>query len=184
MPDGDYAFDPSSGDLDDVARSGAREWQRDMEAWESDAEQLRLRQRALVDALWEAMQRGDLVTITLGEHVFAGTLTAARGDLAMLATEHLAIALNVGAVDAVRFERGAGGVSGDRTYGSLRAYAGMLEVESPLVRILGDRVDVRGRIVVVAEDHLLVDGAAGGRWAVAWDAVAAIVLESRRGLSP
>ena len=184
MPDGDYAFDPSSGDLNDIARSGAREWQRDMEAWESDAEQLRLRQRHLVDALWEAMQRGDSVTVTLGDHTFSGRLEAARGDLAIVVTDQVTLALNVGAIDAVRFERGAGGVSGDRTFGSLRAYAGMLEVEGPLVRVIGAGVDVRGRVRVVAEDHLLVDAAGGGEWAIAWDAVAALVREGKRVFSP
>jgi hypothetical protein len=179
MPDGDYGSDPTAGELADVARRGAREWQRDMAAWESDAELLRLRRRTLGRALWEAMQRGDHLTVTLGNHVFAGSLAAVRGDLAMLATGTVTLALNVGAIDLVRFERGGEGTSGDRTYGSLRAFAGMLEVEGPTVRFIGDHVDVRGRLIVVAEDHLLVEDVSGGRWAVAWDALAAIVVDDR-----
>jgi hypothetical protein len=183
MRDGDYGSDPSAGDLADVARSGAREWQRDMAAWESDAEQLRLRQRTLVGALWEAMQRGDQVTITLGKHTFAGVLVAARGDLAILTTGGVTLALNIKAIDVAHFEVGRGGTVGDRTFGSLRAYAGMLEVEGPVVRILGDHVDVRGRVVVVAEDHLLIDSTEGAHWAVAWGAIAAIAREDQRGVS-
>ncbi len=177
MPEGDYAFDPTSGELADVARSGAREWERDMAAWESDAEQLRLRRRRLVDALWEAMQRGDQVTVTLGEHTFTGRLTAARGDLAMLSTRSLSAALSIPAIDLVHFDSGSGGTTGERAYGSLRAYAGMLEVEGTLVRLLGDHIDVRGRVTVVAEDHLLVESPGGNRWAVAWTKLAAIVKE-------
>lgn len=181
MSTSDYGSDPSEDDLADVARAGAREWQRDMAAWESDAEVLRLRQRRMVNALWEAMQRGDHITVTLGEHVFAGRLVAARGDLAVLATQSVRMALNVGAIDAVRFERGGAGTTGDRTYGSLRAFAGMLEVERTPVRLIGTHLDVRGRVNVVADDHVLVVGERGGEWAVAWKAVAAIVFEGVGG---
>lgn len=174
MPDPDYGRDPSSGELADVARSGAREWERDMAAWEADAEQLRLRQRTIGRALWEAMQRGDHVSITLGEHEFAGSITAARGDLVMLRTRSLELALNVAAIDLVHLQPGRDGTTGDRTFGSLRAFAGMLEVEGTPTRILGEGVDVRGRLRVVADDHVMVEGSAG-QWIVAWAAIAAIV---------
>ncbi len=177
MPDGKYDFDPASGELADIARSGAREWERDMAAWEADAEQLRLRQRSLVDALWEAMQRGDHVTVTLGRHVFAGTLAAARGDLVLLDSQDVRMALNAAAIDLVHFDPGKQGTTGDRTFGSLRAYAGMLEVEGTVVRVIGDRVDVRGRVLVVAADHILLEPQKGARVAVAWAALAAIVPE-------
>ena len=180
MADGDYAFDPSDGQLADVARSGAREWERDMAVWEADAEQLRLRQRAMVDVLWEAMQRGDAVTVTLGEHSFTGALTVARGDLAILETQDVTLAINVEAIDLVQFAAGGQGVAGDRTYGSLRAYAGMLEVEGVPVRLLGDHIDVTGRVVVVAEDHVLIEDPRGASHAVAWSATRAFV----RSLSP
>lgn len=177
MNDRDYGTDPTEGDLADVARSGAREWQLEMAAWETDAETLRLRRRSLVNVLWEGMQRGDRATLTAGGHSFTGTLEAARGDLAILTTPELMVAVNLVRLDAVHLERTAGGVSGDRTFGSLRAYLGMLEVEGLEVRILGRGVDVRGRIVVVAEDHVLVSPPGGGDTAVAMSAVAAIVRQ-------
>lgn len=176
MADRDYGADPSGGELADIGRSGAREWALEMAAWETDAEVLRLRRRSIVNVLWEAMQRGDRVTLTLGRHSFTGKLEAARGDLAMVTTPELDVAINLSHVDAAHIERGAGGVVGDRTFGSLRAYLGMLEVDGVSVRILGRGVDVQGRVVVVAEDHLWVEPDSGGESAIAIDALAAIVV--------
>jgi hypothetical protein len=145
-----------------------------MAAWESDAEMLRLRQRHLGNVLWEAMQRGDRVTATAGRHSFTGTLAAVRGDLAVLETPDVSAALHIPALDAVQFERTGGGVAGDRTYGSLRAYLGMLEVEAERVRIVGHTIDVTGRVVVAADDHVLL-AASGGETVVAISAIVAVV---------
>lgn len=174
-----YGDDPTGGDLADVARAGAREWQHEMAAWESDAEMLRLRQRHLGNLLWEAMQRGDRVTATAGRHSFTGALTAVRGDLAVLETPDVVAALHIPALDAVQLERAGGGVTGDRRYGSLRAYLGMLEVEAELVRIVGRDIDVTGRVVVAADDHVLLASPAGGETAVAIPAIVAVVTTSR-----
>ncbi len=176
---GGYGDDPSGGRLADVARTGAREWQQEMAAWEGDAELLRLRQRSVGNVLWEAMQRGDRVTATVGRHTFTGTLTAARGDLAVLETPDLMVALHVTALDAVHLERIGGGVTGDRTYGSLQAYLGMLEVEAAQVRIVGRDLDVGGRVIVAAGDHVLLAPAAGGETAVAIAAIGAVVTSPR-----
>ncbi|NIR41342.1 MAG: hypothetical protein GWN07_36360, partial [Actinobacteria bacterium] len=87
--------------------------------------------------LWEAMQRGDDVTVRTAGLAFTGRLEAARNDLAVLVRVDLRIALNTGAIDAVAVTAGGRGVVGDRTYGSFRAYLGMLEVEGPEVRLIG-----------------------------------------------
>ena len=177
-PGAGYGDDPTGGDLTDVARAGAREWQQEMAAWESDAEMLRLRQRHLGNVLWEAMQRGDRVTATAGGHSFTGTLTAVRGDLAVLETPDVTAALHIPALDAVQLEHSGGGVAGDRTYGSLRAYLGMLEVEARQVRIVGRTIDVTGRVVVAADDHVLLAPAAGGETAVAIAAIVAVMTST------
>lgn len=185
MADGADPHDPFVGELADIARSGAREWERDMAAWESDAEMLRLRRRAISDVLWEAMQRGDLVTVVIAEHTFAGPLRAVRGDLAVLTVADATVAVNTASVHSVAMERASGGVSGDRTYGSFRAYLGMLEVEASPVRIVGERLDVRGRIEVVATDHVLVESLTAGlgatRWAIATPAIGAVLTRSVDG---
>ncbi len=174
--------DPFGGDLADIARSGAREWERDMAVWESDAETLRLRRRKIADVLWEAMQRGDLVSVVIAEHTFSGPLQAVRGDLAVLTVGDATVAVNTKSVHSVAMERRSGGVSGDRTYGSFKAYLGMLEVEGLVVRLVGDRLDVQGRIEVVATDHVLVESltAAPGttRWAVATPSIGAVIIRS------
>jgi len=175
MTDGDYGSDPTGGELADVARSGAREWQLEMAAWETDAEVLRLRRRTMVNVLWESMQRGDRVTLTLGEHSFTGTLAAALADFALLTTPELDVAVNLGNLGAIHIERASGGVVGDRTFGSLRAFLGMLEVDGREVRVLGREIDVQGRVQVVADDHLLLQ-TTDGESAVALAALAAVVV--------
>lgn len=172
----EYGADPAGGELADIARSGAREWERDMSAWESDAEMLRLRQRRLVNVLWEAMQRGDQVTVTTGDVTFTGKLVAARSDLAILETPDRRVGLNIAALNAVSINPGDGGVTGERVYGSFQAYLGMLEVEGHSCRFIGDGIDVRGRVTVVADDHVLVESEGGpGRWALTTEAIAAVV---------
>jgi hypothetical protein len=174
MADPDHGFDPPAGDLADVSRSGAREWERETATWEADAETLRLRRRSLTKVLWEAMQRGDQVTIAAFGHTFSGSLTAVRKDLAMLVNADTHIAVRLGSVDSAHLTPGRGGETGDRTFGSFRAYLGMLEVEGTVVRLVGRDVDVRGRIEVVAEDHVLV-AAMDGRWAVAMPSIVAVI---------
>lgn len=175
MPD-DYGADPVGGELADVARRGAREWERDMAAWESDAEMLRLRQRRLINVLWEAMQRGDTVTVVVGGITFSGQLAAARQDLALLDTPDRRVALNVRALEAVSMSPGTVGVTGERVYGSFQAFLGMLEVEGHLCRFIGKGFDVRGSVAAVADDHVLVETEGGpGSWALATGAVAAVV---------
>jgi len=172
----EYGKDPAGGELADIARSGAREWERDMSAWESDAEMLRLRQRRLVNVLWEAMQRGDQITVTTGDITFTGRLAAARHDLALLDTPDRRVALNIGALSSIAFAPGGDGVTGERTYGSFQAYLGMLEVEGHRCRFIGEGFDVRGTVTVVADDHVLVDAEGGpGRWALTTRDVAAVI---------
>ena len=120
------------------------------------------------------MQRGDRVSLTVGEHVFAGDLLAARGDLALVEIGDARVAVNVAAIDVVSLQRHGGGVSGDRTYGSLRAYLGMLEVEGIAARFLGDRFDTRGRVLAVATDHVLV-AVPGGEQAIPLSAIGAAI---------
>ncbi len=178
MPSGDYPFDPADGELADVARSGAREWGRDMAAWESDAEMLRLRQRSLANVLWEAMQRGDHAIITAAGHNFTGHLEAARQDLAVVVNGDVTVAINVAAIDVVNLTPGSSGTTGDRTFGSLKAYLGMHEVDGTRVRLIGRDLDVRGRVEVVADDHVLLAGRGRGRWAVPIGKIAAVIAGS------
>ncbi len=175
----DYGADPTGGQLADVARRGAREWERDMAAWESDAEQLRRRARALPEVLWEAMQRGDRVTTTVADQVFSGKLIAVRGDLAVLDGTDAVVAINLATVGAVSLERSEGGVIGDRTHGSLRSYLGQLEVDADTVRIIGDGFDVVGRVTAVAVDHVLVAGAPGNDWVIPLSILGGVVVPTR-----
>ena len=133
-----------------------------MAAWEGDAERLRQRGRTLIDVLWEAMQRGDRVSIAAAGHSFTGKLTAARGDLALLATTDAEVALNLGTVDLVTYVRDGEGVSGDRSFGSFFAYLGMLEVEGVEVRLLGRDLDLAGLVDAVAADHVMLLGPTEG----------------------
>lgn len=157
-------------DLRGLARQADREWREEMAAREADAELMRLKERGLPDVMWEAMHAGHDVQIHVGDRVVQGRLTAVRNDLAMLVAEGRTTAINTRMVDAVHrnTHRSGTGTVGDPTFGSMHAYLLHLEGMASPVRLM-DRsgaVEVAGRVVAVADDHVLVAGPGGEEWAV------------------
>ncbi|CAN5492196.1 MAG: hypothetical protein ACR2JP_11835 [Acidimicrobiia bacterium] len=162
-------------DLGDVARRGAREYDLEMADAEQEAERFRLRGRTVVDTLWEAMNHGDGVTVTLGRRTLSGTLLAARNDLALLALPEALAAVRVGAIGAIRLDPAGQGVAGDRVYGSFVAYLRMLEIEEPPVTVLGDGFEVAGTVAAVTPDHILVATRSPSRWVIPIRAIDAVI---------
>jgi hypothetical protein len=158
-----------------VARQGARRFDAEMADAEQEAERFRLRGRTIADALWEAMNRGDAVTVLFGERTLSGRLLGVRNDLALLDTGEAVTAVRTGAVDAVRLEAGGDGVAGDRTFGSFVAYVRMLMVDRIHVTVIGAGLEVVGVIEAVTPDHLFVSGLGDVRWVLPLRGVAAVV---------
>jgi hypothetical protein len=142
---------------------------------EQEAERFRLRGRTLVDVLWEAMNRGDSVSLVLGDRTLAGGLVAVRNDLALVQQPDALAAVRVGGIAAVKMSPGGEGVAGDRTYGSLAAYLRMLMLDRHAVTVLGHRVEVAGVIDAVSPDHILVATQAQAQWAVPLRSLHAVV---------
>lgn len=166
---------PVGGDLAAVSREGARRFDAEMADAEQEAERFRLRGRSVVDALWEAMHRGDAVTVTMGGRTLTGTLGAVRNDLAVLELPEALAAVRIGAVDAVRLDPGGPGVAGDRTHGSMAAYLRMLMLDGVPVTVLARGVEIGGVIEAVTPDHVLVAGRPPSRWVVPFRSLQAVV---------
>jgi hypothetical protein len=164
----------TGADLAAVSRRGAREFDSEMADAEAEAERYRLRGRTVVDAMWEAMNRGDSVSLVMGDRTLAGALVAVRNDLALLQQPDALAAVRIGGVDALRMDPGDEGVAGDRTHGSLASYLRMLMLDRVVVTVLGDRFEVTGVVEAVTPDHILVVAAAG-QWVVPIRSLHAVV---------
>ena len=161
-------------DLAAVSRRGAREFDSEMADAEAEAERYRLRSRTVVDAMWEAMNRGDSVFLVMGDRTLTGALVAVRNDLALLQQPEALAAVRIGGVDALRMDPGDEGVAGDRTHGSLASYLRMLMLDRVMVTVLGDRFEVTGVVEAVTPDHILMV-AAPAQWVVPIRSLHAVV---------
>jgi len=155
-------------DLEGVARRGRRELIEEDAAAEGDTEQLRKRRRSLVDLCFEWMSRGDHVTIGVGTQQFDGQLVVAVNDLLVLRTEDIEVAASTHAVGFVRNNHRAAfdGTSGERGFGSFRAYLGTAEIEQLPLRLVGQGFDVTGVIDASTDDHWLVIDRNRVEWAL------------------
>jgi hypothetical protein len=141
-----------------------------------------LRSRGLGDVALELLHRGDVVGVALGGRAFTGTVTYAAGDLLCLRTPSLDVDLSLRAplalqvVERVR----AGGQARGRGPGSFLGRLRELEMALTPVELWCPALDLelRGPIVAVADDHVVIEGSEGQRWFVAREAVAC-VLTSR-----
>jgi hypothetical protein len=165
-------------DLRALGRDTDRAWREEMAIRESDAELARTKERGFPDVAWEAMQRGDEVVFSSGDHTFRGHLVAVRNDFAMLTTGTATVGINLRVIDAIHCLRRpeTEGRAGDRTFGSFDAYLMHLEADERLVRVLGRNgtIDVTGRLRAVADDHVLVTDADHSEWAVSLKSLAFI----------
>ena len=162
-------------DLAAVSRRGARAFDSEMADAEQEAERFRLRGRTMVDVLWEAMNRGDSVSLVMGDRTLAGGLVAVRNDLAVVQQPDALAAVRVGAIEAVRLDAGGEGVAGDRTYGSLASYLRMVMLDRLVVTVLGHRFEVAGVIEAVTPDHILVAATPRAEWVVTLRSLQAVV---------
>lgn len=140
---------------------------------------LHLRSRDLSDAANELMNRGDLVTVTVGNRSFTGCVVHTAGDLVTLRTTEDAVEINlsVAPVIAVTERARSGGRSHSSGPGSFRGR--LLELEGkPAVEVglfWPTQAVLKGTIRVAAQDHLvLVDASGTERYvAIRWVAYVA-----------
>jgi hypothetical protein len=165
-------------DLRRLRRATDLEFREEAAAEEQDAAQALLRRRALGDAAFESMVRGDEVTVAAGGREFIGRLVEATGDLISVETTSLLAHLTLTAVRWLRIDRRGDGTGerGGGEAGSLRARLGIHEMSGEPVEVLTTAEEaIRGRIRGVGRDHLSLVGAGGIEWLVPLPAVAGVM---------
>lgn len=152
--------DPFS-ELGRELRQGAgEEFRADAEEGERLAAQGARRKAGLADVARDAMMRGDRVVLQYRGHQVVGAVTHAAGDLATIQTaEGLVHGYLGGEVVFSVAERDATeGRTPEFGVDSFRARLFELELAEAQVEVRGAVVDgaVRGRVAVVATDHLVL----------------------------
>lgn len=138
-----------------------------------------MRNRSLREVALELLHRGDVVGAVVGRRAFTGTVTYAAGDLVCMRTPSLEVDLSLATPLALQvLERvrtgGRGRGTGPGSFlGRLRDHelsAGQVEVCCPALDM-----DVRGAVVAVAEDHVVMEGSEGQHWFLARQAIGCVV---------
>jgi len=174
-PRGDWADDPALRSLGGALRRElGDELRAEAEESERVAALLLARQRHLRDVAYEAMSRGDLVSVLCGERAHQGHVVHVRGDLATLRTATRHVHVHLAGPIAVRIDERvrAGGTSDVGGASSFRAQ--LLELEGSAVEVQATIADaVAGHLTAVALDHVSLEDGASRVWAlptysVAW----------------
>lgn len=161
------------------------EFRAEAEEGERLAELARLRARGLAAVAAESRDRGDRVRIVTGGRTFTGSIVAAGRDHCTLRGPwgEVEVRLEGGPIRLVVEEPHAG-EPGDSsaTSTTLRARLRELELERAHIEV-GTHIGqepVRGRLVAVAEDHLLIEGPDGGRIYLTWEGIAYVMRRDDR----
>jgi hypothetical protein len=153
-------------ELDDLARSlrqgAGREMREEAAVDEQLTELQRLRRRDLAEAVRAAMHRGDTVTVETAGLTLGHRLVAVGADyLTMDDGEYLIDVALSGAVVTTTPSR-QGGTTGKAASITLRARLGEHEHDGSLVDVVTSTgASFRGRITVVATDHVVVADGSG-----------------------
>ena len=142
-------------------RQGAGEELRaDAEENERLAAQAARRNASLADVARDAMFRGDKVALRFAEHTVSGQVVHASGDLVTIEGAAGTVHVNLGVpVTLTVVESNAGeGRTPEQGVDSLRARLFELELAETEVelRAVGFDGTVRGRVAVVATDHVVL----------------------------
>ena len=169
-----------SGSLDDLGRElrerVGNEIRQEAEMLEQDAAAVELRRRHFADVAIELLSRGDNVTVIAGDRSKRRPLTYARGEIASIATSsgRVDVHLAAGVVLRVDERTTAGGTAPRSGSDTLRARLLEQEVAGVSVEVWAPahRVDVRGTIVAVGKDHVIVRDQDGSEWTLPLEGIA------------
>ena len=158
--------------LDDLGRElrerVGNEMRQEAELIEKDAATVELRRRRLADIAIELVSRGDIVTVMAGDRSLRGRLIYARGEIASLqaAVGRVDIHLPAGVVLRVDERSTEGGMAPRKGSDTLRARLLELELSNSSIEawVPTHGFDVRGAIVAVGKDHVIVRDADDAEW--------------------
>ncbi len=172
----------SDGPLDPTARRRLESMARfEMEGAEMEAAELAVRSQTLADVAWEAVQRGDRITVRTGKLEITGLAVYARGDLVSVESRFGLVEIRLSAVDSmsVAAAPAESGRSVPREAESFIARLGLLQLGQESVEVVMRSAGQRAEGVLrrVARDHLVLDGPSGSLL-VALDAVAWVIRRS------
>ena len=161
-----------SGPLDDLGRElrerVGNEMRREAEFIEQDAATVELRRRRFADLAIELVSRGDTVTVIAGDRSLRGRLIYARGEIASLHAGVGRVDVHLPAGVALRIDERSteGGVAPRRGSDTLRARLLELELSGKGMEVWAPThgIDVRGDIVAVGTDHVIVQDADDTGW--------------------
>ena len=160
--------------LDDLGRElrerVGNEMRQEAELIEQDAATVELRRRRLTDVAIELVSRGDIVTVIAGDRSLRGPLTYARGDIASLDTAVGRVDIHLPAGVALRIDERstAGGTTPRKGSDTLRARLLELELGGTDIEawVPSHGIEVRGAIVAVGKDHVLIRDRDDSEWAL------------------
>jgi hypothetical protein len=158
--------------LDDLGRElrerVGNEMRQEAELIEQDAATVELRRRRLADIAIELVSRGDIVTVMAGDRSLRGRLTYARGEIASLQAAVGRVDIHLPAGVALRVDERSteGGMAPRKGSDTLRARLLELELSNSAIEawVPTHGFDVRGAIVAVGKDHVIVQDADDAEW--------------------
>ncbi|MDH3303133.1 MAG: hypothetical protein OES24_21735 [Acidimicrobiia bacterium] len=157
----------------------ARELRWEAEDVESETLKQVLRERTLSDVARESMARGDVIAASTPTLTVVGTISHARGDLAIVATGHALVSVNLAGPVTLRCVETAssGGTSSSGGSGSFKARLAEFEMTGELVGLVVATLPdmLVGRITVTAADHIVVRGAGSTEWFVRFADIAMVL---------
>lgn len=158
--------------LDDLGRElrerVGNEMRQEAELVEQDAATVELRRRGIADVAIELVSRGDIVTVIAGDRSVRGRLVFARGEIASVeaAVGRVDVHLSAGVALRVDERSSAGGVTPRKGSETLRARLLELELSGSGVEVWvpSHAIEVRGAIVAVGRDHVLIRDPDANEW--------------------
>lgn len=173
--------DPDEELSNELRQRVGAEFRAEAEEGERLAELARLRGRSLGELAAELRDRGDRIRLTAAGRSFVGTLDDAGRDHCTLRTRAGTVEVAFGGrpVHLTVEEPHATDVPDRRPYTTtFRSRLRELEMDGGEVEVgvAGMPDALRGRIVAVAQDHVVVDDRDGVRWFVAWSALAYVLV--------
>ncbi|HVL05734.1 MAG TPA: hypothetical protein VM388_07085 [Acidimicrobiales bacterium] len=160
--------DELGDDLGQVSRAMRAEYRDAREIEEEATEQLARKEADLVDLVLEAMQRGRPLRVRVGASQFEGTVVHVGEDVVIIEDGRGAqVDVRLDALDELWIQPSVPGTGRGRRSNVPATFADCLEgleATGREVELGGPRLPpLRGRVIVAARDHVVLEGRPGDR---------------------
>lgn len=149
-------------DFDDLAGHLRRQVGGEFRDEAAEVERLtdlqRRRRQTLRDVAVKAMNSGYEATVVIGNRRWQGEVSGVGRDYLRLATAHVVVEAPLNEIMVILQAARSGGRSGQLAALTWQARLAELAMDEPQVTLVTPEGDLDGRIVVVAADHLEIEG--------------------------